>query len=591
MGGGARPYTVKNCQFEKAYCNIITSGVNNFTITNNQFKLKDNYPSSSPGFGIILNKANKFTISGNQFSNSNISASQTGINIIATHPTDKNYISKDNVFTNLTNGILTTSTEVSNSLNENLYLTCNDFDKCVNDIKLTVGTSINAIQRFGNASAGNTFSQTANIYQYSNNTQAIPDLSYWYNNLNSIEYPERRVRVTPSIHGRPLNIPRCYVQPCPPPCSPDTRYQELITSKNDLIGELNQLLDNGESSNWLLEIQNANSNNSSTLYYNLTNLSPNISPNLMIAFWQRTDLYSMEYRLHLLQANMDLMENDDFRKYFLANSSDFNSDTLAVLLSSVAPNSNRKIMEDSIRQVDVELNLLIDTTILVLYSQEEIDSSILVWYDRIGSLDAKIDKSLFQIHNYNFTEANTTITQILNMNGLSTFDSTERANFINLVSLLDTVYINSRYEGNLDTLEIQGLINVAESSNSRSTQIASNILKFYYDIIPQGNQYLMSNGTIIQSESNLTENNIFAESKTPIINIYPNPASNHIEIKTQCDNEVIISIFDVFGILNYSTYLTKSKLGSISTQGWRRGIYFIKAEANGKSETKKLILH
>jgi hypothetical protein len=596
MGGGSMPYSISNSIFQNLYTCIRSRGVNSFSIkNNNQFKI-NGFGTLPIGIGIELNKGNKFTITSNQFINQDQNnIKNDGLRILDTHPSAENYISMDNAFSRLSKGIFTELGQNSVGVNDNLYITCNDFVQCADDIKLDPGTSINIIQRFGNAAAGNTFSQTSNLYNFYNNT--IRDLSYWYNSNNNVEYPERRLKVTPIPKPPQINTPRCYINPPPCPLCPqrEDQYNQLVIDINGITGQLNQLLDGGQTSYWISTVENGNSSNSSEIYISLSNLSPNISSSLMIAFWQRTDIFTVEQRIQLLQNNLALIENSDFRKFFLDNSSDISPTTITSILESNPPESSRIILERSLRQKQVELNWVISIAIQDLYNVEVEDlNAVLVWYDRIGSLDAKMDKAMYQLHALDFSNLQITMTQIQGLNGLDSYEILERIEFINLMTLLNTAYNNNRYEGNLNESELQNLNGIAISGNTRSAQFAINILKFYYDIDPQENQPIV--GSNIQSpaigESVMDESTKPSNFISQFISICPNPASDRIIIKCKNDIEFKVSIYDIVGNPHY---VSKNDLGNnslnISTQGWKKGLYFVRVETNNSIvETNKLIL-
>lgn len=596
MGGGSMPYSVNNSIFQNLYTCIRSRGVNSFSITNNnQFKI-NGFGTQATGIGIELNKGNKFLINSNQFINQDQNnIKNDGIKILDTHPSAENYISKDNTFTRLTRGIFTEFGQNSVGVNDNLYFTCNDFIQCADDIKLDPATSINNIQRFGNAATGNSFSSLPNLYNFYNNS-VILDLSYWYNSNNIIEYPERRLKVTPIPKPPQINTPRCYINPPPCPLCPqrDDQYNQLVIDINGITGQLNQLLDGGQSSYWLSIVQNANSSNSSEVYASLSNLSPNISSSLMIVFWQRIDIFTVEQRIQLLQNNLALIENSDFRKFFLDNSSDISPITITSILGSTLPESSRLSLERSLRQKQVELNWVISTAIQDLYNVEIEDlNPVLVWYDRIGSLDAKMDKAMYQLHSFDFSNLQITLTQIQGLNGLDSYEVLERIKFINLMTILSTAYINNRFEGSLNEPELQSLNSIAISGNTRSAQFAINILKFYYDIDPQENQELIGNKTSISITSDSIKNNLIklSDFNSQEVLIYPNPASDHIVVECVKASDLIVSIYDHIGnLLYYSKENNHITSYNIETIGWTRGLYFVRVEVDGLSITKKLIL-
>lgn len=115
---------------------------------------------------------------------------------------------------------------------------------------------------------------------------------------------------------------------------------------------------------------------------------------------------------------------------------------------------------------------------------------------------------------------------------------------------------------------------------------------------------LLNNGALaVNYESpktpNVGEMRVVYRERNPIItaikeqgaflaNIYPNPASDKININNLINNS-IINIYDNIGRL-VKSLVTKNTKEVISTKGFPTGIYFIKIRNNDEIETKKLII-
>lgn len=115
-----------------------------------------------------------------------------------------------------------------------------------------------------------------------------------------------------------------------------------------------------------------------------------------------------------------------------------------------------------------------------------------------------------------------------------------------------------------------------------ATDAASFTVKDYaYNSIPK--QSILA-GEIIT-------NGIIENPLASSINIYPNPASNHLTITLCSKNKnVEVTITDIFSKIIYSTTSTETEKIEVNTNEFATGIYVVKVQATGFIETKKLFL-
>ncbi len=73
------------------------------------------------------------------------------------------------------------------------------------------------------------------------------------------------------------------------------------------------------------------------------------------------------------------------------------------------------------------------------------------------------------------------------------------------------------------------------------------------------------------------------------VSVYPNPASDKINVSVKNKTENELSVFDVNGKMIYQNTITSST--SINTEKWSRGIYFVKVSNSEGVSTTKIVLH
>ena len=118
---------------------------------------------------------------------------------------------------------------------------------------------------------------------------------------------------------------------------------------------------------------------------------------------------------------------------------------------------------------------------------------------------------------------------------------------------------------------------------SVSTSFASMTIKDYaYNSIP--NQPIFAGETTIAT--GIIENS-FASS----INLFPNPAENHLTITLGSNNKKVeVSVADITGKIIYSTTASETQLVEVNTKDFVEGIYFVQIQAADFIATKKLVV-
>jgi hypothetical protein len=107
------------------------------------------------------------------------------------------------------------------------------------------------------------------------------------------------------------------------------------------------------------------------------------------------------------------------------------------------------------------------------------------------------------------------------------------------------------------------------------------IMEYAYNSIP--NQPILAGQT---STTGIIENS-FASS----INIFPNPANNHITIALGSNNKKVeVSIADITGKIIYTTIVTDTQKVEVNTNDFANGIYVVQIQAADLIGTRKLVI-
>ena len=120
-------------------------------------------------------------------------------------------------------------------------------------------------------------------------------------------------------------------------------------------------------------------------------------------------------------------------------------------------------------------------------------------------------------------------------------------------------------------------LSVAIESNT----VSITIMEYAYNSLP--NQPILAGET---SATGINENS-FASS----INIYPNPASSHLNIDLGSNHrKVEVAITDITGKLIYTSIATDTQMVEVNTKDFAEGIYVVQIQAADCIETNKLII-
>ncbi|MEO6690865.1 MAG: hypothetical protein ABIO44_00870, partial [Saprospiraceae bacterium] len=444
-------YLIENNHFEKFKIGLSSEGVNNFLLNNNDFKAGA-WASTASSIGVYLSTATGFSIRNNHFINTSTGSFSTGIQIRYTHLDDENYISKDNNFIGLKYGIF-----CSQFMNRKLYLTCNDFINCKEDIYIYPSASVGSIQKFQDQPAGNTFTQSGQNSNYKNESSS--NIKYWYNGLVQIENPQ----IVNNVDKVQVNNPgpRCFQTPIDPTCCPelthDQNYIDLVNQEISIKSNLATLLDNGNTLTLSNQLVNLDSSNATTFLSSIQGISPNVSSQLIKAIWIRNDLFTGQERYELVVNNPLVLLEAEVRELIEIPISGINSTMVSNLRNLTLPLSGQRFnLSMQLENISGNKNNLVKSMVNYhLTSEEEQIDLTLKWLDRLGTLSAKMDATLLCLNNGNFSMVPNYLTQIqtIGTNSSSSVTQSEVNEFITFINFLLPIYQSGRYVGELNISE------------------------------------------------------------------------------------------------------------------------------------------
>ena len=117
--------------------------------------------------------------------------------------------------------------------------------------------------------------------------------------------------------------------------------------------------------------------------------------------------------------------------------------------------------------------------------------------------------------------------------------------------------------------------------NVASGAVSFTVKDYAYNTIPD--QPILAGQTIT---TGIIENS-FASS----INLFPNPADNHVTIALGSNNKKVeVTIADITGKVIYTTIITDTQMIEVNTYDFAEGIYIVQIQSADFIGTKKLVI-
>ena len=591
--GNMSTFVIHNNHFEKFYYGVWTMGVNNFRITENEFKA-GSYGSNNTSTGLFVWSGTGFEVSNNDFINAAVLPRRSdGIEIYHVNDFEDNYISSGNTFTGLFYGI-----ELSKFGCPTLLITCNDFANCREDVFVQSSSQVKRVQNFNMQPAGNTFTNPSLNFNYRN--LHLTEIDYWYNGLISSHYPQIVHNVKLSQHDENGN--RCYIEPICPECDPesvhDQRFNNLLTTESNVQDSLKALLDGGQPPYWKAEVQQATTQNAASLLTQLQGLNPNVSSELMTEIWFRDDIFSAQERFDLVCLNPMVMLDETFYNMVQDTSPGITTQMRDSLQNLEIPSSGLRYelvkRNSGIRHEKISLCHAMSS-----YHQLNDTSGItnaIKWLNRIPLVSARMDAVLLSINDGDLNVISGYLSQI---NSLATANGSaqlqaEADAFESLIDILLPVYVDNRFIGNLDSNEVVQLQNLAIQGNYFANVLASAWLEFYYEISAYYEPLSFVSDSRFQYYNSTSAPEIIEKIQLPSIEVYPTLVSDELILFSSGMGKksfLEMTIVDIFGKVRKKVTMSEtSNMIKVDASGLSKGSYYINIVLGNKFlSTKRFI--
>lgn len=164
------------------------------------------------------------------------------------------------------------------------------------------------------------------------------------------------------------------------------------------------------------------------------------------------------------------------------------------------------------------------------------------------------------------------------------YHAAEYSSFVSYLNLRSSYHSNGKRIANLDSTDLDILIEAAASYTGEAKHLANNILCFFYSECP----------SISEPETRMTKPTSIKANKAAglVASVFPNPASEFasFRIESPIEGNSRLVVYDITGKVKHTETIT-SKMRIVDVRQWEDGIYIYRIFTdNNPSQTGKLII-
>lgn len=596
QAGGNKNYTIRRSAFENCQIGIVSDGVSNMTIYDNNFTI-GNHPTgaSSVHVGLdLVNTITGFTVTDNQFTESSGSASQFTFGIWNYNTGTNNKVIRKNTFANMYVGIQAEKLNRESVFGTSgLEFQCNTHASGDYDFFITDGSTQNSgygVKRNQGSSttpAGNIFSNNSNVpvegdyYNHSSNS-----INYYYYNgdpaQNPLYYTVNNIIKTTSLANVNCSTSGGGTK------SLATLSSEFITidqQYQSYRSMLSSLIDGGNTSSLKIEVNTSTQNETMALRQELLGTSPYLSEEVLKTAADRTDVLPESILLEILLANPDVLYSNDLIKYLKEKAVPLPEWMMDVLENSKGEVTMRTILESGMSYYHSLRSEVIKEIITQyegtdsLYNEQEIRG----WYAQYSNYQADYSVVESFVREGNYQAATDFLATIGSDDDLKEWEAADLENYTNFMNFYLNMLQRGKHEHQLDSTEVAALTQIANMSDEYTGSMrARNILNFFYHY----NYWL---------EPTLPENSPKSHTHKPVIvpssykehvDVYPVPATDWVSFSYRMKPDVqdaVLELINNMGMIIYQVQINgPAGVQVIDVSRFKAGIYGYRLIAEGE---------
>lgn len=348
-------------------------------------------------------------------------------------------------------------------------------------------------------------------------------------------------------------------------------------------------IDGGDSVTVISVINDVVATNTDQVSGYLTELGPWLSENAALAFITNSGMFTGSQIVSVLAASPDVFANNTISQFAFGPNSPLNTNQQAQLKAATQRTTERTKLKAQVDKLDAEINHTIAKAIhkitFTSNGRKNYDN-LRMWTARKATFSSRLDIAELYFRERNYNQCIAYLSDMLGDRKLSKSQINDVIQYRTIMTMLKTVYLDRRYEGNLTNAEKDILFSIANSGQTFSMDKARGILEYYY-----GYEFDEMRPRAMEPKKFTSP---ATEPDDAIVNISPNPNHGSFEIVVKDDKALLlgVQIYDLTGKIVYEKkYETGSQKVTVSIDGYQNGTYLYSVwTSDGQTGNGKIII-
>jgi hypothetical protein len=607
-------FNISRTHFNNNNYGIRNLGVNNFVVLNSEFHIGYNEPESDPcelegkgasGYGIHMTGSTGFAVEENYFTKASGAPTGNYTGILCKDSETQHDIIYKNIFNGLSYGNFA---EGNNRLTGNdlygLEYQCNTNTGNNRDFIVTGNDPNKPPQIRGymgsmSKEAGNTFSSGVQLPDGHFRNTGTQVINYCYNTNPPVYYtpfyvmpiPNASSNTCPSNYGGGGST-RDVVLTADEKQEAELEFATNLADFNSVKALFNNLKDGGNTQALKTEVETAWPSDMWELRAELLGKSPHLSKEVLIAAADKTDVLPESILFEILSANPDELRKEELISYLENKDQPLPVYMISILRQLAGGITYKTILLQDMANYQAGKSQAAYNLVRSCLNDTVSDNVYLrTWLNNLDNLNADMQIVASYLAEDNYTAAQTMLnlipaTRNLEGNALAGYND-----YKSMMQMQMAWQQQGRSIFELDSLEVDMLVDFAENASGKAAMMAKGILEYAYgyhycNCLPVDDPAAWKS-TFMMPGSDV-DNGLS-------IQAVPNPASTWVAFNFTLPvhvNEAVLQITDVHG-KSLTSFVITAKQGQ---QVWdirdmKKGVYLYTLKAGTMSKNGKLIIN
>jgi Subtilase family/Secretion system C-terminal sorting domain len=612
---------IGNCDFLGNVEAITSEGVNNFTISDNSFRIGGTNPFPSTLWyrtGITLNYSTGYEIQRNTFLASNNPPYPFGtlVSVSGSEPNKIDFNTYAGLYAS--NRVLGDNRDYSTGAG--LQLRCNDSGLNIYDNVVEDGAGIASFQGSPSGSDGNLFSINGGAPDYYNGSYN-PIYRYYVSGPRSLASTggstpifQTSINTNGCVNGLQNNNVSysrlmepagngTYKQIDPLIASQSVSDVSILSSeeRNDLasnfdiknnalklaLSKYNALIDGGNAGKLILDIKNKWSKDATTLQKNLLTLSPNLSESVLMEVAQ-LGVLSQSVLMEILLANISSSKNKLFLEALKNNiPNPLSTVQIEKLTAAAVPPSVRLDLEIQINMLKGDVTGIGRQLVSDIYKSKgkyPVDS-LRYWLSKLNSPEAFYSLAETHIKGAKSNDFEKSLKEL--SKDFKEIEKNKEDNdvYVNLYNLKSKILKSGRDFKEITDNEAEQIRAIAKGKKSKAALIANNILCYALGECSPMDVPRIKEDLQVRNFASPLANRV--ENEEPFFKAFPNPAKDIITIDYRLPKDVanvdfVITTITGIEVMRFKVNNNENSSFTFNTDKIGSGVYLITVQNQGK---------